>query len=122
MANPDNPENPEYQLPEGVFNADLIDKIQDAPCVERVVAELSDGTEIEAGLTRPDGLVAYRVEYRDDTTHNKSIQLAKAINYRGQKRTERFELADLEEPPTTLSNGMMSKLLGFGRKNHDSQE
>ena len=34
-------------------------------CVERIVAELEDGTEVDfTGFSKPKGLVAYRIEYK----------------------------------------------------------
>ncbi len=50
--------------PIGTSNCDLGVHIKHPECVDRIVAELSDGTEIEAGLLRPEGLTAYRIEYK----------------------------------------------------------
>lgn len=43
---------------------DLWNRVKHPECVEKIVAELSDGTEIGAGFTRPKNLVAYRIEYK----------------------------------------------------------
>lgn len=52
------------ETPLGADNLDLRNRIKHPQCVDKVVAELSDGTEIEAGFTRPKNLVAYRIEYK----------------------------------------------------------
>lgn len=43
---------------------DLGTRVKHPECVKRIVAELSNGTEIEDVSTRPEGLVAYRIEYK----------------------------------------------------------
>ena len=44
---------------------DLHNIVKHPECVERVVAKLDSGEEVDAsGIIRPDGLVAYRIEYK----------------------------------------------------------
>ena len=44
---------------------DLGQWVKHPECVDRIVAELKDGKEVRAGIRRPAGLVAYRIEYKE---------------------------------------------------------
>ncbi len=67
--------------------ADLWNRVKHPDCVERIVAELSDGREVGAGFTRPSGLVAYRIEYK------KGPSGEYGLDYKG--RVDRVELSNL---------------------------
>lgn len=85
------------ETPIGAGNFDLFKRIKHPECVKRVVAELSDGTETDAGIERPEGIVAYRIEYRKGKCKEECDSLLPEIQANGcyAGRVDRVELSDL---------------------------
>jgi hypothetical protein len=77
--------------------SDLWNRVKHPECVERIVAELSDGKEVDAEYTRPDGLVAYRIEYKQGPCREGCSSLLPEIQKKGcyAGRVDRVELSDL---------------------------
>ena len=85
------------ETPIGTGNPDLSNRIKHPKCVDRIVAELSDGREVEVGLTRPQDLVAYRIEYKIGPCREGCESLLPEIQAKGcyNGRVDRVKLSDL---------------------------
>ena len=79
-------------------NIDLLGKIKHPMCVKKVIAELEDGREIKAELMRPEGLVAYRIEYKEGPCRTMCDILDKEIQSQGcyNGRVDRITLKDIQ--------------------------
>ena len=77
--------------------SDLWNRIKHPECVEKIVAELSDGREVDAGFSRPQDLVAYRTEYKCGPCHEGCSSLLPEIQAKGcyAGRVDRVELSNL---------------------------